>query len=74
MNASVIAPIAWRLIRPLLKKAAKALRDKWARELMEDGMPGVGNRESGVGKQEKNDHEDQDHDADAGSPAAFAGG
>jgi hypothetical protein len=33
--AAIIAPIAWKLAKPLLLKAAKWLRDKWAAELQE---------------------------------------
>ena len=37
MNAAaVLAPLAWKLIKPLLKMSAKALRDKWAEELSEE--------------------------------------
>jgi hypothetical protein len=32
---SAIAPVVWKLVKPLLRKGAKKLRDKWARELKE---------------------------------------
>lgn len=35
MTNAAIAAIVWRLARPLLKRAAKSLRDKWAKELKE---------------------------------------
>ncbi len=34
--AAWIAPYAWRIAKPILKKASKALRDKWAKELKDD--------------------------------------
>ena len=40
MNAAVLlvavqrlAPIVWKIAKPILRKAGKPLRDKWARDL-----------------------------------------
>jgi hypothetical protein len=31
-----LAPYAWRIAKPILRKASKRLRDKWAKELKDD--------------------------------------